>query len=162
MPDILFEKEGQRFSYRVAGICIHNGNVLLQKPANDEGYAFPGGQVAFGETHAQTLEREFQEEIGAEISVGPLRWVAEIFFPWAGKRCQQICLYYTVHIQSPHTPTDGTFYTREEQAGGRDFQIAFHWIPIARLSQLTVYPADAVPLLHKLNDGVQHFVYREE
>lgn len=58
--DILFKTDEYVFSYRVAGICIQNGKVLLQKPSNDTAYAFPGGHVAFGETNAQTLVREFQ------------------------------------------------------------------------------------------------------
>ena len=29
--DILFKTEDWVFSYRVAGICVHNGKVLLQK-----------------------------------------------------------------------------------------------------------------------------------
>ena len=42
MSDILFKTEGYVFSYRVAGICIKHGRVLLQKPANDDGFAFLG------------------------------------------------------------------------------------------------------------------------
>lgn len=53
MSDILFKTEGYVFSYRVAGICIKHGRVLLQKPANDDGFAFPGGHVAFGETNEE-------------------------------------------------------------------------------------------------------------
>ncbi|MEA4890348.1 MAG: hypothetical protein VB070_12905 [Clostridiaceae bacterium] len=52
MPDILFKTDDYIFSYRVAGICVQNGKVLLQKPTNDSGYAFPGGHVAFGETNS--------------------------------------------------------------------------------------------------------------
>ena len=58
--DILFKTEDRVFSYRVAGICVQNGMVLLQKPANDSAYAFPGGHVAFGETNAETLIRGVQ------------------------------------------------------------------------------------------------------
>ena len=65
--DILFRTEEYVFSYRVAGICIQNKKVLLQKPTNDTAFAFPGGHVTFGETNAQTLIREFQEEIGVDI-----------------------------------------------------------------------------------------------
>ena len=43
---------------------------MLQKPTNDTGFAVPGGHVGLGETNAQTLEREFKEEIGAAITVG--------------------------------------------------------------------------------------------
>ena len=81
MGDILFKMDDYVFSYRVAGVCIQNGCVLLQKPTNDDGYAFPGGHVEFGETNAETLIREFKEEIGADVRVGNLRWVAEVFFP---------------------------------------------------------------------------------
>ena len=50
MQDILFRTNDYIFSYRVAGILIRDGKVLLQKPTNDTGYAFPGGHVGFGET----------------------------------------------------------------------------------------------------------------
>ncbi len=43
MPDILFKTEEFVFSYRVAGICVHDSRVLLQKPANEDSFAFPGG-----------------------------------------------------------------------------------------------------------------------
>lgn len=36
MSDILFKTDDYVFSYRVAGICIQNGRVLLQKPTNDK------------------------------------------------------------------------------------------------------------------------------
>ena len=93
MSDIIFKTENYVFSYRVAGILIHNGKVLLQKPTNDTGYAFPGGHVEFGETNEETLIREFKEEIGADIKVKEIKWVAEMFFPWGNKPCHQICLY---------------------------------------------------------------------
>ena len=92
MTDILFRTDSYVFSYRVAGVCIQNGKVLLQKPADDDGFAFPGGHAAFGETNAETLTREFKEEIGAAIAVGGLKWVGEVFFDWGGKPCHQICL----------------------------------------------------------------------
>ena len=40
--DILFKTDDYIFSYRVAGICIHNEKVLLHKAKGDESYAFPG------------------------------------------------------------------------------------------------------------------------
>ena len=154
MADILFKTEDWAFSYRVAGICVQDGKVLLQKPTNDSGYAFPGGHVAFGETNAETLVREFKEEIGADISVGELKWVAEVFFPWGSKPCQQICPYYLVTIENDDIPKDGVFRAKENH-------LEFHWVPIEKAGELTVYPTNARELLGKLNEGVQHFVYRE-
>ena len=73
MSDILFKTEDYVFSYRVAGICIQNGKVLLQKPANDEGYAFPGGHCAIGETNEETLIRETREEAGLLINPSAIK-----------------------------------------------------------------------------------------
>jgi ADP-ribose pyrophosphatase YjhB (NUDIX family) len=64
MSDILFKHESGVFSYRVAGILLRDNKILLQKPTNDTGYAVPGGHVRFGETNAQTLEREFMDSLG--------------------------------------------------------------------------------------------------
>ena len=158
--DILFRTDDYVFSYRVAGICIQNNKVLLQKPTNDTAFAFPGGHVTFGETNAGTLVREFQEEIGVGITVGDLKWVGEIFFPWGNKPCHQICLYYMVDICSDNIPLDGKVIGKE-QLEGRNFNMEFHWVPLTELKNIEVYPTNAVELIEKINNGVQHFIYRE-
>ncbi len=160
MEDILFKTDSWVFSYRVAGICVHNGKVLLQKQSNDPTLAFPGGHVSFGETNAETLIREFREEIGAEIRVGDLKWVAEVFFPWGSRPCHQICLYYMVELRDLNTPRDGTF-PAAEQMEGRSFPLEFHWIPLEEAMQSELYPTQCRSLLDKLDGGVVHFVYKE-
>ena len=160
MQDILFKTSDGVFSYRVAGICVRDGRVLLQKPSNDPAYAFPGGHAAFGETNEETLVREFREETGAEVRVGELEWVAEIFFPWGDKPCHQICLYYAVELLSEGVLSDehsiGT-----ERLEGRSFELEFHWVPISEMGKIEVYPTNAPELMKKLGEGVQHFVYKE-
>ena len=161
MADILFKTEEWVFSYRVAGICVQNGKVLLQTTTGeDRSFAFPGGHVEFGETNEETLIREFKEEIGAGIRVGELKWVAEVFFPWGNKPCHQICLYYTVEILSPEIPKDGVFMAAEH-IEGRNFQLEYHWVPLNEVEKLEVYPTQTPELLQKLDAGVQHFVYKE-
>lgn len=158
--DILFHTDEYVFSYRVAGICIQDGKVLLQKPTNDTAFAFPGGHVTFGESNEQTLMREFQEEIGADISVGDLKWVGEIFFPWNNKPCHQICLYYIVEINSENIPTQGMFMG-QEQIEGQKFKLEFHWVPLDELKNIEVYPTNIAELMNHMEYGVQHFIYRE-
>ena len=161
MADILFKTEDYVFSYRVAGICVRDGKVLLQTTTGeDRSFAFPGGHVTFGETNAQTLVREFREEIGADITVGELKWVAEIFFPWGNKPCHQICLYYMVEINDPGFPAEEMFPGAEHMEG-RTFDLEFHWVPLDEVKKLEVYPIQAPELLKKLEQGVQHFIYRE-
>lgn len=159
--DILFKTDDWVFSYRVAGICLQNGKVLLQTTTGeDHSFAFPGGHVEFGETNEETLMREFKEEIGADIRVGELKWVAEVFFPWGGKPCHQICLYYMVEILNPEIPRDGMFMAAEH-IEGRNFELEYHWIPLEDVEKLEVYPTQTPALLQKLDEGVQHFVYKE-
>ena len=135
MSDILFKTEDGVFSYRVAGICVQNGKVLLQKATNDPGFAFPGGHAAFGETNAETLKREFKEEIGGDISVGELKWVGEVFFPWGNRPCHQICLYYSVEI------TDGSTSLRRRNIS-RDAALiwSFTGFPLMKYRVLKYIP----------------------
>lgn len=161
MKDILFRTDEFVFSYRVAGVCVRNGSLLVQKPENDTGFALPGGHAAFGETSEETLAREFLEEIGADIAVGDLMWVGEIFFPWGEKPCHQICLFYQVTlIDASQIPQDGSFFGKE-RAENRDDAIVFYWIPLADLSRIEIYPPNAGELLKRSDQGVQRFVYRE-
>lgn len=160
MSDILFKTDDYVFSYRAAGICIQNNKVLLQKPTNDTGFAFPGGHIEFGETNAETLIREFKEEMNVHINVGELKWVAEIFFPWGDKPCHQICLYYIVDLIDAQIPPAGKF-TGSEHLEERDFDIEFHWISIDEVKNIEVYPNNTSELLEHLDEGVQHFVYKE-
>lgn len=160
MKDILFKTDDYVFSYRVAGILVHNGCVLLQRPDDDPGLAFPGGHVAFGETNAQTLKREFMEEIGADIEVGELKWVAEVFFPWGNKRCHQICLYYIVHLRANSIPLSGSF-RGVEMLENHKTKLGFYWTDIDSIDALEVYPTDSKALIKDLSGGVRHFVYTE-
>lgn len=161
VEDILFKTENRVFSYRVAGILIHKGKLLLQRPLWDTGYAFPGGHVSFGETNEDTLIREMKEEIGIDIKVGPLKWVAEIFFSTGKKDYHQICLYYLMSLESPEQiPMNGTFNGLESGINGKP-KLEFSWVPLELFGNLEVYPVEVKQLLPDSSDKVIHFISRE-
>ena len=149
------------FSYRVAGILLRDGNILLQKSADDTGFAVPGGHVELSETNAQTLIREFREEIGADVTVGDLKWVGEIFFTWGNRPCHQICLYYEVVLQDESQIPHESFWAPDEHVDEREIKIKFHWMPIDDLDKIEVHPGNIADLIKRYKDGVQHFIYRE-
>lgn len=98
--DILFKNDDFVFSYRVGGILIHNEKILLQRPKNDD-YAIIGGHVAAMETSMETLKREFEEELHAEIEVDNLLAIGEIYFPWGKRPCHRsayiiMFIYWTI------------------------------------------------------------------
>ena len=159
--DISYTENCAGFSYRVAGIVLCDGHVLLQNTERESGYAFPGGSAAFGETNAETLAREFREELGVEIEVGELKWVEENFFCVEKTHYQQICLTYAVKLAG-EIPMGGRFKCLETRTGGN--QVWFAWVPVERLrdEDVTVYPHDAADLLARLDQGVQHIVRREQ
>lgn len=160
--DILFKMDVGVFSYRVAGILIHNGKVLLQHPVNDPSYAFPGGHVNFGETSQEALVREFREEVATEIVPGRLLWIIEAFFPWGRKRCHQVGLYYQVELcDNTQIPLDGCFMMPNE-VERKISSVEFAWFPLPALDQIEVYPTCTKEKLMDLSGNVEHWVYQED
>ena len=158
--DILFKTDSLIFSYRVGGILIHDGSILLQKPAND-GYAVIGGHVCGMETGDEALKREFMEELHVKIEIRKLTAVSEIFFPWGEKPCHQICLYYDIGLISQDIPYEGAFHGFDE-SGGERTDLDFIWVPLKDLENVTAfYPAELIPYLTEPHDGIVHFVSRQ-
>jgi len=52
----------------IKGVLLVDGKVVLVKNPREE-WELPGGRVDAGETHAQTLMREFQEEPAVQVTV---------------------------------------------------------------------------------------------
>jgi len=58
-------------------------------------------------------------------------------------------------------PLEGRFISKEYRENDAN-AIYFYWIPLDEVKNIKVYPANAADLLLCLNEGVQHFVYRED
>lgn len=160
--DILFSNEDFIFSYRVAGILIHDNKILLQKPKHEQGYSMIGGHIKSLETTEDTLKREYFEELKAEIEIDNLMAVGEIFFKWGNRPCHQISLYYKIHLSDETSiPMDGSFQGYDD-LGNERMDLDFCWIPVEELKNgLVVYPLELIP--HILNDSKQvvHFVSKQ-
>jgi 8-oxo-dGTP diphosphatase len=70
----------------VAGVLIREGKAFVAKRGPEGSFGgrweFPGGKVEAGESDAEALRREFDEEFG--VSVGALRMLGETVFPHRG------------------------------------------------------------------------------
>ena len=161
MSDILFKTDDYVFSYRVGGLLIHHGKVLMQKAVDEDGYALIGGHVAFGETTEETLAREYKEEIGADINVERLFMVNESFFPWGNRPCQQINLYYLVSLKDENQiPLDGTFKALDE-LGNERIELDMCWIPLEDVPDKKIYPPQVKEYIVNPTDEIVHCVYKE-
>ena len=68
----------------VGGLIFEGDSVLLVKRGNPPGrglWSIPGGAVRTGESLAEALKREMDEEVGLAVSVGPLVEVVERVIP---------------------------------------------------------------------------------
>ncbi len=160
--DILFNTENYIFSYRVAGILIRNGKILLQKPKNDSGYSIPGGHVALGELSSETLIREFKEEMNADVKIERLVMVGESFWPWGSKPCQQISFYYEISLcDENQIPLENKFSAYDDY-GKERMDLEFFWIDLLDVRNLLVYPTNIKEDLISLPKELKYFVYKQE
>ena len=62
MEDIEFKTNEKKFKYRVNGMLIYKGKILVLKMKNNISYCLPGGHVELGESSAKAILREMFEE----------------------------------------------------------------------------------------------------
>ena len=75
---------------RAAAVIQSEGRVLLHRVVGDAFWALSGGGIEAGETAAQALVRELQEELGQPMEPGALACVVENFFTYAGTSYHEI------------------------------------------------------------------------
>ena|ERR1041385_334371 len=75
---------GNRVRVRTCGICIVGDRLVMVNHrglAEGDFWAPPGGGVEFGEDAASGLVREFREETGLQVDVGPFLFACELVKP---------------------------------------------------------------------------------
>ena len=151
---ITFEHGDRRFNMRVVAIIFdrEEKRVLINRAAFDEFWVLPGGRAELGESAVESLAREMQEELGVEVQVGRLLWVAEEFFESMGKVWHGLGLYFHVTL-----PPDCPLYDQESWSGWEEFiedfyipealrgttsklELLFRWYDRYSLHELPFYP----------------------
>jgi ADP-ribose pyrophosphatase YjhB (NUDIX family) len=160
MTMITFDHGNVRFNYRVAAIIIKNGKVLLnQMGSNPEFWFPPGGRAELLETSEESLRREMREELGEEVLVERLLWIAETFFTLDNFHFQEIAMYYLVHLleDSPLHNQDTTHHFQEG-----DMSCLCRWHDLNKLEdEIVLYPVFLREAVHCIPDSTRHIVMRE-
>ena len=140
-----------RFKYRVAGIAIYQGKVLLQQGEGNHYLALPGGCVEMLETTQDALEREILEETGLHATVGRLVWVSENFFQRRSKTIHELAFYYLMTM--PASCTGGPF----EGVEG-DFELHLDWYPLEMLDRINLVPSFLKTGLRAIPNHTEHLL----
>ena len=69
------------FLYRVTGILLNKGKMLLSTDDYVDFWVLSGGSVKLFESSEDAIKGEFQEEIGVKIEVFPIIWVSTVDNP---------------------------------------------------------------------------------
>lgn len=148
---------GMRFTYRVAGVAVRNGNVLLHRIEGEEFWCLPGGRVELGESAEQALVREMDEEIGVRCGVGRLLWVVENFFQVDGTSHHELGLYFLLNLP------DGFHGLDSEVFRGREgnLELLFRWFQPASLQTCRLYPAFLRQALAALPPTTEHVIHHD-
>lgn len=121
------------FNYRVAGVAVLNGKVLLHKTPSDNFWSLPGGRAELFEFSKDTLLREMLEETGMHVQVGEMFWISENFFRYNGIKHHEIGFYFKMEI---------TDLTDQHDFSGSEGQeeLLFKWIDVESLQSIQIYP----------------------
>lgn len=150
MKDILFDIDGELFSYRVGGALIKDNKILLTKGGED--YSLPGGHVQIGETSSETIIREFKEETGFDVEPINVISTYENFWSWDGKKCHQLCIYYRLNMKDE---------TQELISCPDTDDTKFVWVDLEELNNIKLYPLGIAKLITNQTINNTHYIYKE-
>lgn len=154
--DIVFKTEEAIFNFRVAGIWIENGHVLIHRAVYDTSWSLPGGRVAMLEDSKESIIRELQEELGIDIEVEKLLWSAENFFEYDDQSFHEIGFYYKISSKQA-----GNYFREDEFHGKEGERLIYKWVPIEALEQMELYPVFLRTDLKNIPEYPQHIVARQ-
>lgn len=107
--DITIQFENGLLNMRVAAIIMKEGKVLMHK-RGDIGHMYTvGGRIQFGETSAEAVLREVQEETGVAMEIDHLGFVNEnIYVGDSYTKVEQLnyemCFYYFMKAPDDFDP----------------------------------------------------------
>ena len=121
-------------------LIVREGRLLLAhyRNAGHDWYAAPGGGQVEGETLPETLVRECQEEIGAEVEIIGLRFVRDYIveegvFSYLSESIHQVEHFFECAVAPSYRAGNGPSPDRN--------QVGVIWADAQALESLPVYPA---------------------
>ncbi|GAC1659961.1 MAG: NUDIX hydrolase [Acidobacteriaceae bacterium] len=158
VTDIDVNIDGVQFIVRVAGVCIEDQQVLLNRFVSRNFWFLPGGRCAIQETSRDTLRREMQEELSVSVDLGRLLWIDENFFELDGRPYHELALYYEMRMPAANACSDKQKVYRSVTDFGENS--VFQWFRLENVSDIELMPPFLQDGLLHLPDEIQHMDHR--
>jgi 8-oxo-dGTP pyrophosphatase MutT (NUDIX family) len=155
---ITFDRGTTRFNYRVIGVAIEHGRVLLARFDERDFWVFPGGRAELLETSIESVERELEEELGTPVRAGRLLWMVENFFTLDGYDFHEIGMYYRISLDESSPLNDPAAVLRFEDGGS---SWLCQWIEVDSLDGIEIRPAFLNQALRDIPESPRHVIVRE-
>jgi 8-oxo-dGTP pyrophosphatase MutT (NUDIX family) len=155
---ITYQEGKRQFNYRIVGVALSEGRVLLHRSEHENFWSLPGGRAEMLEPARETLRREMREELGIQVEVERLLWVVENFFDYAGKSYHELALYFLMTL-----PNESLWTNRREPFFGTEngIRLIFKWQPLDELPSVPLYPTFLRQGLQTIPDTITHVVHRD-
>jgi len=156
---ITYDQANNRFNFRVAGIAINKGRVLLHRCEGVDFWALPGGRVELQEDTKTTIIREMKEEIDEAITVERLVWCCENFFRHMSKDYHELCFYYLITFNEDASilKRQGAFEASEIDGA----MLTYKWFEFDEIKALYLLPDFLKEGLLDLPATMAHIIYNE-
>lgn len=118
--------------------------ILFCAPKNQKYFYLPGGHIKFGETAESALERELYEEIGADATAElHFSGTEENIFTQENELRHEINVYFEIR----------GLFSGSENILSLEKDISFHWLALADISNLPVFPNSLSPFFSEWETG---------
>ena len=132
---VMFSNGEITFMYRVGGIAVHDGRLLVEHNVKHDFCFAPGGRVEYGENAVQALSRELDEEFGGGVQIGRLVVFYDLLFELDGIRYQEVglCFLLELHPDHPILGREGRFEAAEPD-------LVYEWMSLDDLEEAELFP----------------------
>jgi 8-oxo-dGTP diphosphatase len=127
---------------RISVVVIDEGKILLvrHRKGNRQYWVLPGGRLEYGETFQECGVRELKEETGLDVEIQGFLFLSEAIAPDRSRHIVNVYLRAKV--------VGGTM-----RLGNEPVLAGVEFVPLAEITQLTLFPPIANVLAQSLPNG---------
>ena len=153
---VMFSNGEITFMYRVGGIAVHEGRLLVEHNVKHDFCFAPGGRVEYGENAVQALSRELDEEFGGGVQIGRLVVFYDLLFELDGIRYQEVglCFLLELHPDHPILGREGRFEAAEPD-------LVYEWMSLDDLEEAELFPRFLRELVRDIPQTPKYIVESE-